>query len=344
MDNSTRDLEPQGMDYNQYEADQRGLQCRSYRRMMHIADLRPRNPSDYYESLKDWSPFPSFKAPAKGPIRKSVGISLGLRIISLFNKDASARLDQLKEQAEAEYQKEVQAAREFHNSREKTHYRNQEKQHQKIDDAHDRMKHGDPLQVATYFRTVMAQDDFSTDCDNRYAVEVERVTYDQASQKLSVLYRIPNRDEILTFESFRYDSDLAEIVPTPVDAKRQQEQRIKVARKMLLRSMILIYASDAYDLIREIEVTGFLHYFDPSYGQYHKKDVLRVCMNRSQYAETDFNNVDVDLLFAHRLKAKESAGLYSKNPMELIDIHTEQKKAPPAPKKKAQKEKQTSTK
>ena len=344
MDNSTRDSSPQNMDYNQYEADQRGLRCRAYRRMMHIINLQPRNPADYYESLKDWSSFPSFKAPAKGPVRKSVGISLGLRIKSLFNKDASARLDQLKEQAEAEYQKEVLAARKLHDSREKTYYRNQEKQHQKIDDAHERMKNGDPLQVAVYFRVVMEQDDFSTDCNNRYDVEVERVTYDQASQKLSVIYRIPNRDETLTFESFRYDPNLEEIVPTPVDDKRQQEQRIKVARKMLLRSMILMYDSDAYNLIREIEVTGFLHYFDPSYGRDHKKDVLKVCMSRSQYAETDFNNVDVDLLFAHRLKAKESAGLYSKDPVELVDIHTAQKKAPPAPKKKVQKEKQTSTK
>ena len=45
-------------------------------------------------------------------------------------------------------------------------------------------------------------------------------------------------------------------------------------------------------------------------------------MNREEFVQTDFEKVNVELLFSARLKAKVSSGLYSKKAEKIADIYT----------------------
>lgn len=339
MDHLTTSSNQQYINQRITEASQIDFANKEYRRVFHIANLKFWSPEAYYDMLKERDVFPRFKAPAKRLANKDVGITVGLRLYSLFNADAKKRLARLKEQAEIKHQKEVQEALAWHNRRADAFYKNQDNQHRQIEHAHQLMRAGDAAQITSYFYFVLHQDDFTTDFLNRYPIGIEDMNYDKASGKLSFAYRLPSDDEILAFQSFQYDQEQDEVLPEPVGSKEKQTQRTNLARKILLRSIILIYRSDAYYLVKDIEITGFLFYYDPSYGQERRKDIIRVHMNRSEYSETDLTRVDVNALFANRLKAKESSGLYSKNPLEIIDIHTKQNSPPSVSRKKPQKDK-----
>ena len=84
----------------------------------------------------------------------------------------------------------------------------------------------------------------------------------------------------------------------------------------------MTYESDAYGFLNDVEITGFLGYHDPSYGTLRRKDVVNFHMNREEFVQTDFEKVNVELLYSARLKAKVSSGRYSKKAEEIVDIYT----------------------
>lgn len=195
-------------------------------------------------------------------------------------------------------------------------------QHEEINGLHEMMQHGNVEQIAAYFIFALQQDNYSTDFVNQFHVDVADVQYDQENKKLCFAYRIPNKEEILTFSSFVYDAESDSVQPKPIEAKYQLVQRTHIMYRVLLRALIMVYESDKYGFLDDVEITGFLGYFDPSFGTMLRKDVVNFHMNRSEYIQTDFERVTVAALFSTRLKAKESTGLYTKNAEEISDIYT----------------------
>ena len=161
---------------------------------------------------------------------------------------------------------------------------------------------------------------------NQFFVEVTDVRYEQKSKKLCFAYRIPNKEEILTFSCFQYDSSSDSIQPKSIEAKYQVVQRKRIMRCILLRSLMMVYGSDAYGFVDDVEVTGFLRYYDESYGTDKRKDVVNFHMSRAEYVQTDFERVNVEALFSTRLQVKESIGLYAKKEEEISDIYTTKEK------------------
>lgn len=96
--------------------------------------------------------------------------------------------------------------------------------------------------------------------------------------------------------------------------------------RVLLRALIMVYKSDKYDFLDDVEITGFFNYYDLSYGTMRRKDVVNFHMSRTEYMQIDFEKVDVETLFSTRLKPKESTGLYTKKAEEISDIYTAKEK------------------
>lgn len=82
----------------------------------------------------------------------------------------------------------------------------------------------------------------------------------------------------------------------------------------------MIYYSDQYELIKDLEITGYLSYYDNSYGTNRCKDVVRFTISKQDFDSTDFERVNIKSLFENRLKPKMSAGLYKKPSIELKSI------------------------
>lgn len=151
---------------------------------------------------------------------------------------------------------------------------------------------------------------------------MEDVRYAPKNKKLCFTYRIPNTEEILTFSSFEYDTESDSIQPKPIEAKYQLVQRTHIMHRVLLRELMMVYKSDVYGFLDDVEITGFLGYYDPSYGAVRRKDVVNFHMRRDVYLQTEFERVGVEVLFSTRLNAKKSLGLYTKNAEEISDIYT----------------------
>lgn len=304
------------------EACQITSQNKCYSSRLHYIHLQAHSANEYYASLKDWREMEPFKEPKKKYANRDVGISLGLRLKALFIENAKSELETKKKQAEAIHEADTKAALDYYNKRAKHFYEKRRRQHDDVNRLHEMMQQGDVEQIAAYFTFALQQDDYTVNFANQYHVDVADVRYDPKNKKLYLAYRIPNKEEILTFSSFVYDAESDSIQSKPTEAKYQLVQRMHTMHRVLLRALIMVYESDKYGFLDDVAITGFLGYFDPSFGTLRRKDVVNFHMSRNEYIQTDFERVNVETLFSTRLKAKESTGLYVKNAEEMSDIYT----------------------
>lgn len=293
-----------------------------YFRRLHYINLQAHLIDEYYDSLKDWSKMEPFKEPKKKYANRDAGISLWLRIKAFFNGNAKLELETRKKQAETIHEADTKTALDSYNKRAERFCENRKQQHDGVNRLHEMMQQGDVDQIAAYFTFALQQDDYTVDFISQYHIEVVDVQYDPENKKLCLAYRIPNKEEILTFSSFVYDAESDSIQPKPIEAKYQFIQRMHIMHRVLLRALIMVYESDEYGFLDDVEVTGFLGYFDPSFGTTRRKDVVNFHMSRNEYIQTDFERVNVETLFSTRLNAKESTGLYKKSAEEISDIYT----------------------
>lgn len=314
--------DPRYLEQKQQEACQIDSENKTYSHNLHYINLHPHTPDAYYNTLKDWREMEPFKEPKKKYANREVGISFWLRVKAFFDGDVKSELEEKKKQADAIHEADIKAALEHYNKRAARFYEMRKQQHEEINKLHELMRHGNAEQIEAYFAFVLQQDDYSTDFVSQYHVDVADVQYDPENKKLCLAYRIPNKEEILTFSSFAYDAESDSIQPKPIEAKFQLVQRTHIMHRVLLRALIMVYESDKYGFLDDVAITGFFGYFDPSFGTTRRKDVVNFHMSRNEYVQTDFERVNVEALFSTRLKAKESTGLYTKNAEELSDIYT----------------------
>lgn len=308
------------LDNKKQEAFEIEREAKQYFRNLHIVNLQPVTTDDYYESLKDRSSPRRYKNPKRSWADKDAGITAGLKFKALFNADAKKELSAKKEQAAIIHAANVESEKESDDRYVEGFYNRQYNQHRDVDELHNEMRKGNPDEIISYFGYALGKDQYSVDYLNDYAFEAENFSFDREKGILKFAYRIPEADEILTFKGFRYDEDLDKIQPEPIDEKHQYIQRIDIMRKILTRVMEMIYYSDVYHFINDLEITGFLVYYDDSFGTKRRKDVVRFSISRQDFYETNFETVNIKSLFEDRIKPKMSAGLYKKSSKEIKDI------------------------
>lgn len=303
------------------EASQIDFENKKYFQNLHIVNVQPHTPEEYYDTLKDWHEMEPFKEPKKKYANQVAGISFLLRVKAFFNGVAKTELEAKKKRANAIHETDTKIALEYYNKKAARFYEVRKQQHDDINKLHEMMQRGNVEQITDYFTFSLQQDNYSTDFVSQFHVDVADVRYDPKSKKLCFAYRIPNKEEILTFSSFVYDTESDSIQPKPIELKSQLVQRRHIMHRVLLRSVIMVYKSDRYGLVDDVEITGFLRYHDPSYGTVRRKDVINFHMSRDAYMQTDFKSVNVEALFSIRLKVKESAGIYMKKEEKISDIY-----------------------
>lgn len=319
-------IDPSNLEQREKEAIMVTSNIRNYFHRLHYIDLQPHTPEEYYDTLKDWGEFKPFKEPKIRDAYKDAGITFGLRVKALFSSDAKAELEKKSKDAEAIHENDIRLALDRYQKCEKRFCDKQNLQHKEVEERHRKMRSGDVEQIEEYFEFVLQQDSYSTDLESQFLIDVADLQYDEVNKKLSFAYRIPNKEEILTFSSFVYDREQDEILPKSIDEKHQSVQRNHIMHRVLLRPLIMIYSSDLYGFINDVEITGFLEYYDPAYGTRRRKNVVIFHMSRDEFLQTDFEKVNVESLYSQRLKAKESSGLYSKEPKEILGIDTTKRK------------------
>ena len=140
-----------------------------------------------------------------------------------------------------------------------------------------------------------------------YPIECSIDNYDHDNHYLSVSYRIPNPEEVVSVKEFKVDKKAAEIIPVPLSKKASAERNRQVMCSILLRAMALVYRSDTYKNIKNLRIIGYLSYYDEYYRQNERRDVVKLIVSRADFASIQRMNLDItslDELF-ERLAAKK---------------------------------------
>ena len=298
---------------------------RNYYRRLHIDKLCDLNAEEYYESLKDWRKFKEPRDTSKRDAKKDSGVTLFLKLKSIFSDKAKRKLEEkckaektLKQVYEQDHQKKVKSMRaEF------------EKQQRKNNESVDEMKllytQGDKRQIGNFFNAVLENDDFTLDVlyrQEKYDSSSVISQYDEKTKKISYRYRIPNKDEICVIDRFVYDKERGEVIAKELDKKHAKKVRMHLLETLLLRSVARIICSDEQNNVESINLTGFLRYYDRAYGNNREIDVVKLNISRDIILHINPERVDVSELFERVLKEnfKTSTGLYDKEPFGLTEI------------------------
>lgn len=310
------------LEHNERDAHQTDIDNKYYFRMLHCIHLLPHTPEEYYNSLKNQRDMEPFKEPPRKHFNHAAGISFPLILKAFFSETSKRELTKRKKLADALHQADTKDAFESYIKRKEQFYKSRQKDHQEVDALHERMKNGDVEQIEAYYTFVLQQDSFSTDFQNPFQINIGSMQYDRMNKSLSFFYRIPNTEEILTFSAFVYDQDHDVIVPKPAPQKCELLQRTHIMHRILLRALRMVYESDSYEFLDDVKITGFVEYFDSSYGKKRRKDVISFHMNREEFYDTNFEKVNVEKLFSARIRPKQSSNLYSRKEEDIFDIHS----------------------
>lgn len=295
----------------------RTFEYRDYLRHLHTSGLISCSVEGYYDSLKDRQSFPHYKEPKKAIFNKKAGITLRLKLKSFIFSKAKKELANRKQIADQMYEKENQAKIVRYEKDKDIFYGQLTQQHEEIDERRQSFINGDVNEVQDYFKYVLHSDIYSTNFRDDYPIQVDDLKYDADSSTLSLKYKIPTEEEMLLCNRFEFNPEFNEIVPSPIDKKERELLREGITQKVLTRVLQMLYLSDSYGNLEDVNITGFFEYFDSSYGKFHKKNVINFHMTREEFEKTDFSQVRVSSLFDSRLKPKKSKGIYS---LETTDV------------------------
>ena len=126
----------------------------------------------------------AFKEQKKKYTNQNAGISFTLRVKSFFNNVAKTELEIKKKQADVLYEADKKIALEYYNKRAARFYEKRKQQHDDINKLHEMMQYGNVEQVIAYFTFVLQQDNYSTDVDNQFHVDIADMRYEPKSKKL----------------------------------------------------------------------------------------------------------------------------------------------------------------
>lgn len=300
--------------------------CNDYLVKLAYIDMQPLNSDDYYENKKDRKPFRPIETPLKR-IEKEEGVSLWLKFKAVFTEEAKKELSDKKEKAKTTYSEIRKSEAERNRRLAEKYYARQKENNAYYDKLKLRAKNNYQEPTIEYFSDVLLWDKYQVDGGVDYPIECSIDNYDHDNHYLSVSYRIPNPDEVVSVKEFKVDKKTAEIVPVALSKKASAERNRQVMRSILLRVVALIYLSDTYKNIKNLRVVGYLSYYDEYYRQNERRDVVKLIVSRADFGGIQRMNLDItsiDELF-EKLSVKKQfevlSSLYKKEVYETGSIY-----------------------
>ena len=244
---------------------------------------------------------------------------------SIFSDKAKRELEEKRKEAKVLQQEYEQYHQKRANRMRAQFEKQQRKNHESVDEMKSMYAKRDKKQIITFFNAVLVNDDFTLDIlyrKERYDSASMISEYDEKTKTLSYRYRIPNSDEICVIDRFVYDEDSGEVIAKELDKTYAKRVRIHLLQTILLRSAARIIFSDESKNIEFINLTGFLRYYDRTYGNNREINVVKLNISREMIFQINLERANVLELFERVLKEKfkTSAGLYDKEPFRLNEI------------------------
>ena len=174
--------------------------------------------------------------------------------------------------------------------------------------------------VVAYFHYVLCADIFNLG-GVPFKKGFKRSWFYYAKEKeLSFYYRIPTLDDLSLVQCYTYDERGDLLVPHQYPKAELQKHALDIASSILLRAIAVVFKSDPYDVVRKIDLIGYLEYLDESCGQMKQKDVFRAVVNKEQFNELDLEYVNPKMFFERKAKAEYADGLYLSENIDLAGL------------------------
>ena len=149
--------------------------------------------------------------------------------------------------------------------------------------------------------------------------------YSSKTKELSFGYRIPCLQEFDLFESVSYNERNNEFVYHDYSPPQLQQHALEIAESILLRTIIVLFSSDEYQVLKSVDLTGVITYMDDAYGKEIIKPVMHVKMTKQQFNELgNLDKVNSHSLFSRVLNVEIADGLYSKKDYEIPELKHEE--------------------
>ena len=260
------------------------------------------------------------KEPTLEKAEKDVGVTKISRLIGKVPGIQKRKYDDQRREAEVLWNKRKAEYEEQVKKDEKRYQERLREMEAQIASDLRTLKSGDKEAVCDHFRYILDNDDYSIDLQEPFLPISLRLQFNPETGTLEFSYRIPNGEEITTIKEYNYNEKTDTIEAHKYDKKTAANWRLRIAESVLLRAAALVFYSDIYHHIKSVSITGFLHYFDPAFGMYQDKNVIRVALTRDTFNQLRLKHVNPAELFGRVLKAKISKELYTKEPFLLEEI------------------------
>lgn len=286
-------------------------QRRIYRKL-HFENLCIVNPDVYYDNQRDRKPFKAPKDRSRKESNVDSGITLMLKFKAWFSQTSKAELEKRKKAAETLQKQYAKSHLERVVRQRSLFYQEQDEYNESVEQRRNQFANRDARQVCAFFRDILLSDYFSINIfeDWAYEIDVRDFEYCTELSELSFSYRIPDAEEICVIKRFLFDEKNNRVDTEDLEKTKAKETRLRIVESILLRAMATVFCSDNYEHVDRINITGFMHYFDPAYGNYEIAKVINVKISRDVFSKINPEQVDLDELFKRLLKAKVSGGLY----------------------------------
>ncbi|MBR2812134.1 MAG: hypothetical protein IKD69_12215 [Solobacterium sp.] len=287
---------------------------------IHYVNLAELDYEAYYEGLKDHSEFRPKAAPSMRKAEKEVGISAGMKLKSLFSRDAREKVAEMKEEAKA-LQAEEAAKTEAENAEAKKRF-DEEKaaQHANIDAMKEKFLARDEDQVRGYIVKLLDEDETELKEDEKYSGNARIQDLDPENGKIGLAYDLPAAEQIPVVTRAVYDPKEEKLTEVELQGKDASARRTAVARGLLLRLAILLYQNDRLNLFKDVTLHGYMYCNDAAFGRLVDKEVIRFHLDRNTFDQIDLAQADVSELFMRVLRPLGEADLYAKSPEQLRKV------------------------
>jgi hypothetical protein len=296
---------------------------RRYYDSLHNLDIYPVNVDEYYDGLKDWSRFKEPRDTSRKDAEKDSGISRFLKFKAIFSETSKSELHKKKASAVALQKQYSELSAKEVDLKRKQFYQRQEDNNKAVEKMRQNLMRHNPDEIIEFFQAVLSGDGFTLnrlEANERYQSFVAVKDYDPTTSELSYSFRIPNQEEICVIDRFLYDDNEGIITSCDFDKTRAMNIRLRVVRAMLLRSAAMVYYSDSHGIIKSVNITGYLSYYDSALGNNQEINVVKVKIGKDVFKQLNLSRLNLKELFVRVLGVKEATGLYSKEPFKLKEI------------------------
>lgn len=295
----------------------------NYNEIHYIGLDRCINADEYFESLKDYSPYFEPKDKSKSLAKKDMNLTslsiMKLKSKAIFDEKSKKELNAINKKLsllEDKYHKEHLKNVEFMRNR---FYISQNEYNEEINARKKSYLEKNPKVVTEVFEEILRSDDFTLNLVEKYRINTSCYEYDPENSILKYIYRIPSVNEICYVHSVSMNNKTGKIKKNLYTLKERKSLYIQIVKKILLRSFAVVFRADTGNVVDNIEVIGVINGLNSISGESQKRVVTCKVSKKQIFGLEGIDVRDINEMFS-QFEFVISSNIYADSFFEVKEI------------------------